>query len=118
MRSHLLIPSSSSRSLFFRSLLTSQSSCPPPNQFGRCYSGSHGQGEQEMTRAPSTAEEFKRVAEEKLKQAEQGLANQTFDKTSDGTEEAAIDDSKHESVKEKYKQHESGADYRKRPHDD
>ncbi|XP_062015556.1 uncharacterized protein LOC133732103 [Rosa rugosa] len=117
MRSHLLPLSSSSRSLLFRSLTSppsSSSSCSPPNQFGRCYSGSHGQGEQEMTRAPSTAEEFKRVAEEKLKQAEQGVASQTFEKTYDGIEEATVGDAKIESVKERYKQHEPGPDYRRR----
>lgn len=45
-------------------------------------------------RAPSTAEEFRRVAEEKRKAeekpkvAEQGVASQTADKAYDGTEEA------------------------------
>ncbi|KAM5585476.1 hypothetical protein ABKV19_004724 [Rosa sericea] len=121
MRSHLLHLSSTSRSLLFRSLTSppsSSSSCRPPNQFGRCYSGSHGQGKQEITRAPSTAEEFKRVAEEKLKEAKQGVASQTFEKTYDGMEEATVGDGKVESVKERYKQHKPGADYRGRPDDD
>lgn len=74
-----------------------------------------------MTRAPSTAEEFKRVAEEKLRElreAEQSVASQTFEKTYDATEEAALGDGKPESVKERYKHHEPGADYRQRTHDD
>ncbi|KAM1000684.1 hypothetical protein ACFX2I_007286 [Malus domestica] len=75
-------------------------------------------------RAPSTAEEFKRVAEEKrkaeekLKVVEQGVAGQTADKAYDGTEEAILGDSNVESVKNRYKEHEPGADYRRRPHDD
>ncbi|KAB2606022.1 hypothetical protein D8674_005739 [Pyrus ussuriensis x Pyrus communis] len=69
-------------------------------------------------RAPSTAEEFKRVAEEKLKVAEQGVASQTADKAYDGTEEAILGDSNVESVKNRYKEHEPGADYRRRPQDD
>ncbi|CAN6557799.1 unnamed protein product [Malus baccata var. baccata] len=69
-------------------------------------------------RAPSTAEEFKRVAEEKLKVVEQGVAGQTADKANDGTEEAILGDSNVESVKNRYKEHEPGADYRRRPHDD
>ncbi|KAK3427219.1 hypothetical protein EUGRSUZ_F03493 [Eucalyptus grandis] len=72
-------------------------------------------------RAPSTAEEFKRVAEEKvkeaeekLKEAEQGVASQVFDKTYDGTEEAVLGDANPESVKKRYEQHEENADYRRR----
>lgn len=70
-------------------------------------------------RAPSTAEEFKRVAEEKLKKAEQGVASQTADKTCDATEETTLGDSSVDSVKNRFKQHEPGAaDYRRRSHDD
>lgn len=69
-------------------------------------------------RASSTAEEFKRMAEEKLKAAEQGVASQTVDQTYDGTEEATVGDSNVDSVKNRYKEHEPGADYKRRPHDD
>ncbi|CAN6560604.1 unnamed protein product [Malus baccata var. baccata] len=69
-------------------------------------------------RAPSMAEEFKRMAEEKLKAAEQGLASQTVDKTYDGTEETTLGDSNVHSVKNRYKEHEPGADYKRRPHED
>lgn len=84
-------------------------------KFGRSYSGSHSQEEQEMSRAPSTAEVFKRVAEEKLREAEQGVAGQSFDKTCDAAEEATLDDGKLDSIKERYKQNERGANYRQRP---
>ncbi|OIW13403.1 hypothetical protein TanjilG_19755 [Lupinus angustifolius] len=64
-------------------------------------------------RAPSTAEEFLRVAEEKAKEAEQGVASQTVDKTYDGAEEA-VGNSNVKSVKDRYKEHEPEADYHKR----
>lgn len=70
-----------------------------------------------MSRAPSTAEVFKRVAEEKLRETEQGVASQSFDKTCDAAEEATLDDHKLDSVKERYKEHEPEADYRRRPDD-
>ncbi|KAK4850360.1 hypothetical protein QYF36_006079 [Acer negundo] len=50
-------------------------------------------------RAPSTAEEFKRVAEEMLRAAKQGVASQTSEKLYDGAEEATIGDSKVDSIK-------------------
>ncbi|KAF7815871.1 uncharacterized protein G2W53_029840 [Senna tora] len=66
-------------------------------------------------RAPSTAEEFERVAEEKAKEAaKQGVASQTTDKTFDGAGEAAMGDSKVGSVKNRHKEHESQADYRRK----
>ncbi|GMN69011.1 hypothetical protein TIFTF001_038070 [Ficus carica] len=42
-------------------------------------------------RAPSTAEEFRRVAEQKLKEAEQGVASQVSDKAFDGAEVGEAD---------------------------
>ncbi|KAI6690584.1 hypothetical protein NL676_027412 [Syzygium grande] len=82
----------------------------------------HGGGLEE--RAPSTAEEFKRVAEEKLKEAEdklkeaeQGVASQVFDKTYDGAEEAVLGDANPESAKKRYEQHEENADSRRRGQD-
>ncbi|KAL2245349.1 uncharacterized protein LOC105174823 isoform X2 [Sesamum indicum] len=67
----------------------------------------HGGVDQE--RAPSTAQEFKRVAEEK---ARQGFASQTVEKAQDGAEEAVVGDSTFESVKEAYKEAPAG-DFRK-----
>lgn len=64
-------------------------------------SGHHGTEE----RAPSTAEEFKRVAEEKSRQ---GFASQTVDKAVDAVEEATVGESEFESVKEAYKEPPSG----------
>lgn len=49
-------------------------------------------------RAPSTAEEFQRVAEEKAKEAKEGVASQNVGKSHEGT----IGDSKVESVKNRY----------------
>lgn len=49
-------------------------------------------------RAPSTAEEFQRVAEEKAKEAKESVATQNVDKSYEG----AIGDSKVESVKNRY----------------
>ncbi|KAK4398477.1 hypothetical protein Sango_1323200 [Sesamum angolense] len=71
-----------------------------------------GHGGVDQERAPSTAEEFKRVAEEK---ACQGFASQTVEKAQDGAEEAVVgDDSTFESVKEAYKESPSAAgDFRK-----
>ncbi|XP_030523828.1 uncharacterized protein LOC115736325 [Rhodamnia argentea] len=72
----------------------------------------------ERERAPSTAEEFRRVAEDKLKEAEedklkeaeQGVASQVFNKTYDGTEEAVPGGGDLESVKKRYEQQEENAD--------
>ncbi|PQM39186.1 uncharacterized protein Pyn_02909 [Prunus yedoensis var. nudiflora] len=109
MRGHLFpLRTFSSRS---SSLLRSLTACH--NQQGRAQQPHYIE-----ERAPSTAEEFKRVAEEKLKKAEQGVASQTVDKTCDVTEETTLGDSSVDSVKNRYKQHEPGADYRRRPHDD
>ncbi|KAJ7963747.1 hypothetical protein O6P43_013661 [Quillaja saponaria] len=87
--------------------------CNPIKRYGQASKDSHIHIMEE--RAPSTAEEFQRVAEEKLKEAKQGVASQTFEKTYDGVEEATVGDSKVESVKERYKRHEPGTDYLKRP---
>ena len=58
-------------------------------------------------RAPSTAEEFERVAEEKkAKEAQKGVASQSIGKAIDGAEEASLGKSKVESVKNRYKGHE------------
>ncbi|BAT84120.1 hypothetical protein LR48_Vigan231s000200 [Vigna angularis] len=55
-------------------------------------------------RAPSTAEEFERVAEEKkAKETKKGVASQSLGKAIDGAEEAAIGKQKVESVKNRYK---------------
>ena len=65
-------------------------------------------------RAPSTAEEFKKIAVEKLREAQQGVASQVAENVYDGTEEATLGDKNQESVKNRYEEHERGADYRKR----
>ncbi|KAF2285716.1 hypothetical protein GH714_007363 [Hevea brasiliensis] len=63
---------------------------------------------------------IKRVAEEKAKAQEtthvvdRGGASQTVEKTSDGLEEASSGDGDIQSVQERYKEHEPGADYRRR----
>lgn len=69
-------------------------------------------------RAPSTAEEFKKMAEEKLRDAQQGVASQTAEKVYDATEEATLGDSDDlQSVKRRYEEHEEGADYRRKSGD-
>ena len=71
-----------------------------------------------VERAPSTAEEFKKIAEEKIREAQQGVASQTAEKVYDGTEEATLGDSDDlQSAKRRYEEHEEGADYRRRPGD-
>lgn len=60
--------------------------------------GRHEQGMAE--RAPSTAEEFQRVAEEKTRQ---GFASQTVEKAEDVSQGAAMPDSTSASVKEGFK---------------
>ncbi|KAH0987553.1 hypothetical protein GBA52_014730 [Prunus armeniaca] len=117
MRGHLFpLPTFSSRS---SSLLRSLTACHNQRYHSSQVSkGEHSSHTNIEERAPSTAEEFKRVAEEKLKKAEQGVASQTADKTCDATEETTLGDSSVDSVKNRYKQHEPGADYRRRPHDD
>ena len=42
------------------------------------------------------------------------MASQVAEKVYDGTEEATLGDKNQESVKNRYKEHERGADYRKR----
>ncbi|KAF3453400.1 hypothetical protein FNV43_RR03840 [Rhamnella rubrinervis] len=64
-------------------------------------------------RAPSTAEVIKRIAEEKLRLAEQVIASQTSDEAFDAAEEATLGDSNLDSVKKKHGEHEPGVDYRK-----
>ncbi|KAI4306133.1 hypothetical protein L6164_029438 [Bauhinia variegata] len=90
-----------SRSFFYNSIM----------RYGQATKGNNSHLMKE--RAPSTAEEFERVAEEKAKEANQGIASQTTDEASDVGEETT-GDSKVESVKERYKEHEPGADYRRR----
>ncbi|XP_021606303.1 uncharacterized protein LOC110610611 [Manihot esculenta] len=81
--------------------------------------GDPAQGIEE--RAPSLADEFRRVAEEKAKAdqetthvADQGVASHTVKKTFDGGEEASTGDGDTQSVKDRYKEHEQGADYRRK----
>jgi hypothetical protein len=69
-------------------------------------------------RAPSTAEEFKKMAEEKLRQAQQGVASQTAEKVYHAAEEATLGDSDLQSVKHRYEEHEHGGDYRRRSGDE
>ncbi|KAK4771136.1 hypothetical protein SAY87_031668 [Trapa incisa] len=58
-------------------------------------------------RAPSTAEEFERMAEERLRESgQQGVAGQTVEKAHDGTEETVSADPNIESVKNRQKEHE------------
>lgn len=58
-------------------------------------------------RAPSTAEEFERAAEQKLREAEQGVASQVSDKAyDDGTEEATLGEANLEKVEKRYMEHE------------
>ncbi|KAK7287565.1 hypothetical protein RIF29_00846 [Crotalaria pallida] len=83
----------------------------PIKNYGEANKGNHGRLTEE--RAPSTAEEFDRVAEEKAKETEKGVASQTVHKAYDGAEEA-IGGPNAESVKDRYKEHEPKADYRKR----
>ncbi|CAN1339956.1 hypothetical protein LINPERPRIM_LOCUS38688 [Linum perenne] len=64
-------------------------------------------------RAPSVADEFKRLEVEKKHckgDVEDGIASQTVDKTIDALDEEETDV---ESVKNRYKEHEPGADYRR-----
>ncbi|KAL7131018.1 hypothetical protein ABFS83_13G171400 [Erythranthe nasuta] len=61
----------------------------------------HGKKESNSTgHAPSTAEEFERVAEEKSRH---GFAAHTVEKAQDGVEEATVGDSNFQSVKEAFK---------------
>ncbi|XP_027333212.1 uncharacterized protein LOC113848048 [Abrus precatorius] len=94
----------------FHSLLhaTSRSSLGKPNRpflnntiknYGQASNGNRSRLMEE--RAPSTAEEFQRVAEEK---AREGVASKKVDKSYDNAEkEGIIGDSKDESVKNRYK---------------
>lgn len=58
------------------------------------------------------------MAEEKLRQAQQGVASQTAEKVYDAAEEATLGDSDLQSVKHRYEEHEQGADYRGRSGDE
>ncbi|XP_054819706.1 uncharacterized protein LOC129318780 [Prosopis cineraria] len=78
----------------------------PIKNFGQSSKGNHRVEE----RAPSTAEEFERVAEEKAREAKQGVASQTTDEAFDAAGEAAS--SNVGSAKKGYKEHEHGTDYR------
>ncbi|KAL3736368.1 hypothetical protein ACJRO7_025339 [Eucalyptus globulus] len=49
-----------------------------------------------------------------LKEAEQGVANQVFDKMYNGAEEAVLGDANPESAKKRYEHHEENADDRGR----
>ncbi|CAN1149598.1 hypothetical protein LINPERHAP2_LOCUS17111 [Linum perenne] len=70
-------------------------------------------------RAPSVADEFKRLEVEKKHckgddDEEDGIASQTVDKTIDALcEEEAETETDLESVKTRYKEHEPGVDYRR-----
>ncbi|PIN07424.1 hypothetical protein CDL12_20011 [Handroanthus impetiginosus] len=66
---------------------------------GKKESGSGHAGIEE--RAPSTADEFKRVAEEKSRQ---GFTSHTVEKGQDAAEEATLEESTFESVKEAHKE--------------
>lgn len=78
----------------------------------------HGHEFIEEERAPSTAEAFKKIAEEKIREAQQGVASQTAEKVFDGTEAATLADSDDlQSVNRRYEEHEEGADYRRRSGD-
>ncbi|WCJ32978.1 hypothetical protein M5689_014368 [Euphorbia peplus] len=82
------------------------------------YSKSEDGGGGEKERAPSLAQEFRRVEEEKAAdhdqhEQEQGLASQTVDKAYDGADEAVHDDGDVHSVKDKFKEHEPAANYRR-----
>ncbi|CAJ1964055.1 unnamed protein product [Sphenostylis stenocarpa] len=74
----------------------------PIKNYGQGSKGKNGRLIEE--RAPSTAEEFERVAEEKkAKEAQKGVASQTLGKAIDGAEEGSIGNPKDESVKNRYK---------------
>lgn len=67
-----------------------------------CNQGKEGHNDHgPVERAASTAEEFRRVAEEKTRQ---GFASQTIEKAEDGFQEAIAGDSNFESVKESFKE--------------
>ena len=72
-------------------------------------------------KAPSLADEFRRVAKEKAKADEtshaaedEGIASQTSDKTFNGADEAAAGRGDTEAVKQRIEERETGADYHKR----
>ncbi|KAE9606366.1 hypothetical protein Lal_00013608 [Lupinus albus] len=64
--------------------------------YGQAMNGNGGRWIEE--RAPSTAEEFQRIAEEKVKEAQQGMVAKTF-----GAQDATIGDTKIESAKNRFK---------------
>ncbi|TMW98773.1 hypothetical protein EJD97_003508 [Solanum chilense] len=71
-------------------------------------------------KAPTTAEEFTRVAEEMAEEKQhQGFSSQTMDKAQDAIEEATTTtDSTFESVKESYKQTTGKDNFHKKGDDD
>ncbi|KAL6314077.1 hypothetical protein AAG906_011812 [Vitis piasezkii] len=76
----------------------------PIKRYSRSSSSEHGLGE----RAPSTAEEFQRVAAEKRElqglveeKARKGVVSQTSDKALEAAQVAVLEDSNLETVKEK-----------------
>lgn len=83
---------------------------------GKSESGGAGEGAGiDKERAPSTAEEFKRVAEEKSRQ---GFSSQTVEKASDGAAEAAAaaaadGGSEPQNVKEAFKEAPGKGDFHK-----
>ena len=70
--------------------------------YGQASSGNRSRGLMEE-KAPSTAEQFQRVAEEKAKKTQEGVSSQDTDKSH--SEEARIGDSKDKSGKKRYKEH-------------
>ncbi|CAJ1971435.1 unnamed protein product [Sphenostylis stenocarpa] len=83
------------------SLLKSSSSKPFLNNtiknYGQASNGNRSRLMEE--RAPSTAEEFERVAREKARETKEGVATQNVAKLYDGAQDGTIGDSKVGSVK-------------------
>ncbi|PON91907.1 hypothetical protein TorRG33x02_122380 [Trema orientale] len=90
----------------------------PIKKYNQASKGHDTRHEIKEERAPSTAEVIKKMAEEKLREAEQGVASQVSDKTYDATEEATLGEAKLNTVKNRYKEREPGADFRRRGDDD
>ncbi|ESW14320.1 hypothetical protein PHAVU_008G270800 [Phaseolus vulgaris] len=83
-----LLKSTTSKPLFFNSTV---------KNYGQASNGNRRRLMEE--RAPSTAEEFQRVAEERARETKEGVASQNVDKLYDGAEEGTVGDSKVGSVK-------------------
>ncbi|XP_021888626.1 uncharacterized protein LOC110807725 [Carica papaya] len=120
MGTHIFFCNNSSRPLSLiklsRSCLYTQVKSYSESGKGRKKSENKGNGHEiliEQERASSTADEFKKVAEEKVRMAtEQGVRNQTVEKTFDATGEA-IEHADVESARKSYSQHEGGAKHHK-----